>query len=145
MQTFTVNEISKNLGVTEYTVRRWIRSGELPAVMNSKKEGYIVYKCDLVAFLSRHPKYGGECSIVGMVRDCLSNTISSIEQLSEAFQIFEAVYGITAYSANKDAFDSVVNTLKDCDMQLDMYGNTKEGLVYIRHRLKSTSQNICLM
>ena len=44
MKMYTVKEIAKLCAVDCETVRRWIRSGQLNATINSKKEGVFVYK-----------------------------------------------------------------------------------------------------
>lgn len=48
---YTTSEVVDMLRVHEQTVRRWIRSGELPAVMLGRKAGYRVRASDLGAFL----------------------------------------------------------------------------------------------
>ena len=58
MKTYTVNQISKMLGTSQETVRRWIRSGELKADRGaSKKEGNVIKEDDFREFLRNHPKY----------------------------------------------------------------------------------------
>lgn len=57
MSTYTVANISTMLGVTEETVRRWLRSGELHGTINSKKQGYIVEDSDLKEFVHNKTKY----------------------------------------------------------------------------------------
>ncbi len=48
---YTIAEIVDMLQVHEQTVRRWIRNGELPAVMLGRKAGYRIKASDLTAFL----------------------------------------------------------------------------------------------
>lgn len=55
---YNVNDISVILGVHPETVRRWIRDGKLKATQDSRKEGNIILKIDLRAFLKSKPKYG---------------------------------------------------------------------------------------
>lgn len=56
---YTVAEIVDMLKVHEQTVRRWVRSGELPAAMLGRKAGYRIKASDLAAFLSRRTEKGG--------------------------------------------------------------------------------------
>lgn len=53
----TVQEIAQELKVNVETVRRWIRSGTLPAFVlgNSDRRGYRVRRADLDSFLVRAP------------------------------------------------------------------------------------------
>ena len=51
----TVREVSKRMGVSEETVRRWIRDGKLPASIKSKKNGYVITE-ESVALLERSSK-----------------------------------------------------------------------------------------
>lgn len=39
MKIYTVNEIAYLLGLNPETIRRWVRSGKLKAIQNSRKEG----------------------------------------------------------------------------------------------------------
>jgi predicted site-specific integrase-resolvase len=57
MNTYTVANISTILGVTEETVRRWLRSDKLHGTINSKKQGYIVEDSDLKEFVQNKSKY----------------------------------------------------------------------------------------
>lgn len=54
---YTTKSISKLLNVSEEQVRRWCRSGQLKSLKHSRKEGYVIEKCDLFAFLDNNPKY----------------------------------------------------------------------------------------
>lgn len=54
---YTIKSISKLLNVSEEQVRRWCRSGQLKSLKHSRKEGYVIEKCDLFAFLDDNPKY----------------------------------------------------------------------------------------
>ena len=50
----TVQEIATRLGANVETVRRWIRSGQLPAIRpGGQKLGYRVPESDLENFLKR--------------------------------------------------------------------------------------------
>ena len=55
---YNVNDISVILSVNPETVRRWIRDGKLKATQDSRKEGNVIFKKDLRAFLKSKPKYG---------------------------------------------------------------------------------------
>lgn len=59
MKTFSVKEIAEMLNMNPETVRRWIRSGKLEAIRDSRKEGNIVTEQMLNAFLKSSPKYAG--------------------------------------------------------------------------------------
>lgn len=59
MKTYNVKEISDILNTNPETVRRWIRSGKLEAIQDSRKEGNIVTEQMLNAFLKASPKYAG--------------------------------------------------------------------------------------
>jgi excisionase family DNA binding protein len=48
---YTIADIVEMLKVHEQTVRRWIKTGELPAVALGRKAGYRIRKQDLDAFL----------------------------------------------------------------------------------------------
>ena len=50
-QWLEVKDIVEKLNIHEQTVRRWIRDGELPALMFSRRSGYRVRASDLTAFL----------------------------------------------------------------------------------------------
>ncbi len=54
----TVQDITQILKVHEESVRRWIRSGDLPAILlGSTKGGYRVRRSDLDQFIDE--KFGG--------------------------------------------------------------------------------------
>jgi excisionase family DNA binding protein len=52
----TVKEIASALKVTEETVRRWVREGELPALALGRKAGLRIRASDLQAFIAA--RYG---------------------------------------------------------------------------------------
>jgi excisionase family DNA binding protein len=53
----TVRDVAERLQVTEETVRRWIRSAELPVIkLGDPRSGYRVHPADLESFL--HQRYG---------------------------------------------------------------------------------------
>jgi len=53
-QLLTAEQISDRLQVHIETVRRWIRSGELPGLMFGRRGGYRVKEVDLQEFLKRY-------------------------------------------------------------------------------------------
>ena len=59
MDTYSVKEIADMLNTNPETVRRWIRSGKLEAIQESRKGGNVVTKAMLDAFLKTSPKYAG--------------------------------------------------------------------------------------
>ena len=59
MDTYSVKEIADMLNTNPETVRRWIRSGKLEAIQESRKGGNVVTKSMLDAFLKSSPKYAG--------------------------------------------------------------------------------------
>ena len=59
MDTYSVKEIADMLNTNPETVRRWIRSGKLEAIQESRKGGNVVSKSMLDAFLKASPKYAG--------------------------------------------------------------------------------------
>lgn len=59
MDKYSVKEIAEMLNTNPETVRRWIRSGKLEAIQESRKGGNVVTKSMLDAFLKATPKYAG--------------------------------------------------------------------------------------
>ena len=60
-QWLTVQDITRRLQVHEETVRRWIRSGELPAILlGSAKGGYRVREADYDRFLDEQANQTGK-------------------------------------------------------------------------------------
>lgn len=59
MKVYTVQQISKLLKTNPETVRRWIRSGKLSAVQDSRKGGNLVSEEALKSFMYATPKYAG--------------------------------------------------------------------------------------
>jgi excisionase family DNA binding protein len=55
---YDVKEIVALLSVHEQTVRRWIKQGDLPAVMFGRKGGYRVRARDLDGFLEAQLEKG---------------------------------------------------------------------------------------
>lgn len=55
--TYSSRDISRLLGVTEETVRRWARNGELDCTYSSRKDGYSIKGSEIVKFLTDHPRY----------------------------------------------------------------------------------------
>lgn len=97
MRLFTVQEVAEKLGTNPETVRRWVRTGKLEAVQNSRREGNMITEEMLRSFLNDYPKYAatwirtmGENAIPGL----LANTSMSKHRQ-------ELVAVITAYSGKK--------------------------------------------
>jgi excisionase family DNA binding protein len=57
-QWYDVKQIVAKLQVHEQTVRKWIKDGELPAIMFGRKGGYRVKASDLDAFLEAQAQKG---------------------------------------------------------------------------------------
>jgi excisionase family DNA binding protein len=55
----SVQDVVERLGVHEQTVRRWIKTGELPAYALGDRAGYRVAPDDLQGFLDRRRVVGG--------------------------------------------------------------------------------------
>lgn len=51
---YDVKEIVAKFGVHEQTVRRWIKQGDLPAILFGRRGGYRVKASDLEAFLEAY-------------------------------------------------------------------------------------------
>jgi excisionase family DNA binding protein len=47
-----IQDVVQRLGVHEQTVRRWIKRGELPAIMFGRRSGYRIRERDLDAFIA---------------------------------------------------------------------------------------------
>jgi excisionase family DNA binding protein len=50
----TVEEVALQLSVTQETVRRWLRAGDLPGVRLARKAGWRIRERDLEGFLMAH-------------------------------------------------------------------------------------------
>lgn len=59
MESYSVKEIADMLNTNPETVRRWIRSGKLKAIQESRKGGNVVTESMLNSFLKSSPKYAG--------------------------------------------------------------------------------------
>jgi excisionase family DNA binding protein len=57
-QWLTVEQVAERLQVHIETVRRWIRSGDLPSVRLGRRAGYRIKAADLEAFLDRQYRRG---------------------------------------------------------------------------------------
>lgn len=53
----SVEQIATRLCISEETVRRWIRNGQLKTSINSRREGHMILDEDFEEFLANHPKY----------------------------------------------------------------------------------------
>jgi excisionase family DNA binding protein len=54
----TVDQVAERLQVNEYTVRRWLREGQLEGVPFGGRTGWRVKEKDLQAFLDRRRDQG---------------------------------------------------------------------------------------
>ena len=52
----TVRDVAERLKVSEETVRRWVREGDLPALVLGRKAGHRIQSADLEAFIAA--RYG---------------------------------------------------------------------------------------
>lgn len=59
MKDYNVQQVSNLLKTNPETVRRWIRSGKLKAVQDSRKGGNIISEEALKNFMHETPKYAG--------------------------------------------------------------------------------------
>lgn len=59
MKDYNVQQVSDLLKANPETVRRWIRSGKLKAVQDSRKGGNIISEEALKKFMRETPKYAG--------------------------------------------------------------------------------------
>lgn len=59
MKDYNVQQVSNLLKTNPETVRRWIRSGKLKAVQDSRKGGNIISEEALKQFMRETPKYAG--------------------------------------------------------------------------------------
>ena len=50
LKTFSVKQAAEMLGVSEFTIRRRIQDGVLPARLGSKRQGYQITKDDLISY-----------------------------------------------------------------------------------------------
>ena len=71
MKTYSVKDIAELLKTNPETVRRWIRSGKLEAVQDSRKEGNVITQAMLDSFLTIAPKYAGTMVAGGMLAGSL--------------------------------------------------------------------------
>lgn len=99
MKSYSVKEISDMLHISPETVRRWIRSGKLTAVQESRKEGNTVTEAELKKFLKSTPKYasiaatgmmaalpavGLPLAACGLISSVVLNQVDSMQKLKEA-------------------------------------------------------------
>lgn len=81
-----IPDIASIFSVNEETVRRWIKTGKLKAVMDSKKEGYKVAEEDLRNFIEiQKPKYRRLLPLLGLFLSpvtAVSSILGSLAGLS---------------------------------------------------------------
>ena len=63
METYRVKQVAELLDVNEETVRRWIRSGKLPAKRSSRKKGNLITENDLLEFAKSSPSYAAAIAV----------------------------------------------------------------------------------
>ncbi len=125
MRLFTVQEVAEKLGTNPETVRRWIRTGKLEAVQNSRREGNMITEEMLRSFLNNYPKYAatwsrtmGENALPGL----MANASMSIHRQ-------ELVAVLTAYSGKKLTKAELQNRAQDIIDQQSASIMRKEELV----------------
>lgn len=93
MKKYTVKDIAEMLDTSTETVRRWIRSGKLPAEQESRKEGNLVTKEKMEEFLKNNPKYEKKMAAlsgavaVGMLNPALGVLMSTLGMVSVSKQM----------------------------------------------------------
>ena len=133
MKEYTVQQISKLLKTNPETVRRWIRSGKLSAVQDSRKSGNLVSEEALKKFMYESPKYAGLVatifapanlalpialgSLMGSVMTAIYGQKKTIEQLqtevlSDEQQLENYKYALHNLDLNTLA-NEVNNSLRD--------------------------------
>ena len=102
MEVYTVKQVADMLQINPETIRRWIRQKKLSAIQDSRKDGNVITKDSLNAFLKSMPKYAGIVggiaglgvasplglpllagSLVGAIVNKLNNSIDNSFVLSE--------------------------------------------------------------
>ncbi|MEK3976187.1 helix-turn-helix domain-containing protein [Psychrobacillus sp. FSL K6-1267] len=129
----TTKEISQMLGVSEETVRRWIRTKELKAIQEGKS--YLVDRNDLNHFVNKKAKEGTATSIgkmalllpiVGGVVGGASSVSKFIKMInskgnqSNSELLSELSDKSNAYSQSMDEIDEYIATLKRQKQKLDL-------------------------
>lgn len=76
MKTYSVAEISDMVNTNPETVRRWIRSGKLPAERTSRKDGNAVKEEDLYGFLKKSNKYSDVAKTMLLANPMLGTIMS---------------------------------------------------------------------
>jgi excisionase family DNA binding protein len=56
----TVKDVAARLKISEETVRRWVREGELPALALGKKAGFRIRPADLEVFIAARYGFGSK-------------------------------------------------------------------------------------
>ena len=89
MKDYNVQQVSDLLKANPETVRRWIRSGKLKAVQDSRKGGNIISEEALKKFMRETPKYAGlVATVFAPVAVALSIAVGSLMG-----SIMSAIYG----------------------------------------------------
>ena len=56
----TIPEAAAMIGVTNETLRRHVRNGDIPYEMKNKRDGIKIYTSDFINFVSNNPRYRGK-------------------------------------------------------------------------------------
>lgn len=115
MKSYSVKEVAEHAGVSEETVRRWIRSGRLEASQPSRKQGNSITEESLVKFASSSPANAAK----------LAGLIGGAAILVPAAGLPLGAAAIVAGAAG--FFSSVYSTLRKSVEQ----GNTVEKLAKV--------------
>ena len=130
--TYSVKEIADMLNTNPETVRRWIRSGKLEAIRESRKSGNVVTKSMLDAFLKASPKYAG---IAG-------GFLASSVRITTATAAI--VGGLLAQQLikNDEIKNAHVNTLEILKLLLSNIQSSKENITRKNKSIKHLQEEI---
>ncbi len=110
MKDYNVQQVSDLLKANPETVRRWIRSGKLKAVQDSRKGGNIISEEALKKFMRETPKYAGlVATVFAPVAVALPIAVGSLMG-----SIMSAIYG----QKQKVSSDDIAKYLR---IEIDRY------------------------
>lgn len=134
MDKYSVKEIAEMLNTNPETVRRWIRSGKLEAIQESRKGGNVVTKSMLDAFLKATPKYAGIAT--GVLKSPVGITAAAaayfggilIQQLIENNEISNASVNsaeikkllLTTIQTSRDTISRKKKSIKQLQEEIDV-------------------------
>ena len=132
MDTYSVKEIADMLNTNPETVRRWIRSGKLEAIQESRKGGNVVTKSMFDAFLKTSPKYAGIAK--GLLASPVGLTTAAAA----------IVGGILAkqYTKNDEIKNAYVNTSEIQKLLLANIQYSKEDIVRKKKSIRHLQEEI---